>query len=414
MQGVIASSEVTREALDVSLPKGERRRPLEQRGGLPPWAYDNAELTALEKELVFRRNWLLVGHVGQIPKVGDYMTLDVADERALVVRGEDGAVRAFHNLCRHRGSRVVAEPKGNCGRVITCPFHGWCYELSGRLRGVPRPKTFPKLDRDQYGLKPLDCEIWHGFVFVRFKGSGPSMAEILAPVEADFAARPMADLRTYDEAWSYEFELDWKAALDVDNEGYHVPVAHPSLQDLYGHSYRDNILSDKLNLSIGDFGDKPASLWSVRHYMKALPEMSELPADQRRSWRYYGIFPNLVITLFPDMVDFYQFFPIDSRRSVMRGGYLALPDSRREIRLSRYLLQRINRMTGDEDIQLIKWAWEGYRSSAFEDIMLSDDEQVVRAYHDRLRDVLPVLNLREAPAPGTIAETNRRLSGAAV
>ena len=414
MQGAFASESVTQGLTQVSLPKGEGRQPLSERGGLPPWAYDNDELTELEKELVFRRNWLLVGHVGQIPEAGDYLTLDMADERALVVRGSDGVVRAFHNLCRHRGSRVVAETKGNCGKVITCPFHGWCYNLDGRLRGVPRPKTFPKLDRDQYGLKPLDFEIWQGFVFVRFKGSGPSMAEIMAPVEADFAGRDMAGLRPYGDLWSYEFELDWKAALDVDNEGYHVPVAHPSLNDLYGHTYRDNILSKKLNLAIGDFGDKPASLWSVRHYMKLLPEMAELPADQRRSWRYYGVFPNLVITLFPDQVDYYQFFPIDSRRSVMRGGYLALPDSSREMRLTRYLNRRINRMTGDEDIQLIKWAWEGYRSSAFEDIMLSDDEQVVRAYHDRLREALPVLNLREAPAPGTVAERNVELGGAPI
>ena len=104
------------------------------RGGLPAWTYDNDELMELEKEIVFRRNWLLVGHANEIPKPGDFMTLDAADERALVVRGRDGEVRAFHNLCRHRGSRVVAEPGGNCGSVITCPFHGWSYDLDGRLR----------------------------------------------------------------------------------------------------------------------------------------------------------------------------------------------------------------------------------------------------------------------------------------
>ena len=400
MDGGLAAAETAREA-----------PVLTERGGLPAWAYDNEELCALEKEAIFRRNWLLVGHLNEMPDPGDYLTLDVADERAMVVRGADGAVRAFHNLCRHRGSRVVVGERGNCGTVIKCPFHGWCYELSGGLRGVPLPQTLPGLDRGKLGLKSLELEIWHGFVFVRFKGGGPSLAEQMAPFEADFAARPMEELQPYGERWSYDFELDWKAALDVDNEGYHVPVAHPSLNDLYGHSYRDEILPGGLNRSTGDFGDRPGQLWSVRHYMKLLPELPELPANQRRAWIYHGIFPNLVITLFPDMVDFYQFFPETPRRSSMRGGYFALPDASREMRAARYLNMRINRATGEEDIQLIKWCWEGYRSSAFEDIVLSDREVVVRAYHDRLRALFPVLTLREAPAPGSLAERNREMGG---
>ena len=109
----------------------------------------------LEKELVFRRNWLLVGHASEIPNPGDFMTLDAADERALVVRGHGGEVRAFHDLCRHRGSRVVAEPSGNCGSVISCPFHGWSYDLDGRLRGIPFAKTFGPLDRSTLGLQPV-------------------------------------------------------------------------------------------------------------------------------------------------------------------------------------------------------------------------------------------------------------------
>ena len=385
---------------------------LTARGGLPAWAYDSEELCELEKEVIFRRSWLFVGHVNEIPKAGDYLTLDVADERALVVRGDDGKVRAFHNLCRHRGSRVVAGERGNCGRTITCPFHGWCYELSGGLRGIPVPESLPGLDRSTVKLKPLDHEIWHGFVFVRFAGEGPGIAEQLAPFEADFSARPLEQMQPFGEPWRYDFDLDWKAALDVDNEGYHVPYAHPSLQDLYGPTYRDEMLPGGLNRSTGDFGDRPGKLWSVRHYMKLLPEMTELPENQRRSWIYHGIFPNLVITLFPDMVDFYQFFPETPRRSSMRGGYFALPDDRPEMRAARYLNMRINRATGDEDIQLIKWCWEGYRSSAFEDVILTDRETLVRAYHDQLRELFPVLNLRERPAAGTLAERNRDLGGA--
>ena len=113
------------------------------------------------------------------------------------------------------------------------------------------------------------------------------------------------------------------------------------------------------------------------------------------------------------MVDFYQFLPVGARRSQMRGGLFAHPDERREMRAARYLNMRIGKVTTEEDIQLIKWSWEGMRSSAFEDFILSDMESGVRDYYDRLREILPVMNLPEAPPAGTITERNLELSDAA-
>jgi phenylpropionate dioxygenase-like ring-hydroxylating dioxygenase large terminal subunit len=383
------------------------------RGGLPAWSYDHDELMELEKELVFRRNWLLVGHVNEIPGPGDFMTLDVADERALVVRGRDGEVRAFHNLCRHRGSRVVAEASGNCGPVITCPFHGWSYGLDGRLSGVPHPKSFGAMDKTGLGLKALRIEVWHGMVFVRFKGEGPSMAETLAPMEAEVAPYRLEEMRPIGKRWRMEFEANWKATVDVDNEGYHVPVAHPGLNDLYGHSYIDETLENGIPRSTGTFGDRRHKLWSVRHYVELLPEADHLPENQRKAWFYYGVFPGAVLTFYPDSCGFYQFLPLGTRRSAMQGRGFGLPDERREMHAARYLNRRINDTTGVEDVQLIKWSWEGMRSSAFDDIILSDLESGVRAYHDRLREALPVLNLPEPPPANTIAQRNRELGGAA-
>jgi phenylpropionate dioxygenase-like ring-hydroxylating dioxygenase large terminal subunit len=383
------------------------------RGGLPAWSYDSDEVMALENELVFRRNWLLVGHVSQIPEPGDFMTLDVADERALVVRGRDGEVRAFHNLCRHRGSRVVAKGSGNCGAVITCPFHGWSYALDGRLQGVPFPKSFGQLDRTTLGLKPLGQEIWHGMVFIRFKGHGPSIAETLAPIEAEVAPYHLEEMRPLGAPWRMEFEANWKATVDVDNEGYHVPNAHPGLNDLYGNSYFDERLENRIHKAMGTFGDRRHKLWSVRHYVKLLPEASHLPESQRKAWIYYGMFPGAVLTFYPDTCGFYQFLPLGTRRSAMQGCGFGLPDESREMRAARYLQQRINRTAGAEDIQLIKWSWEGMRSSAFDDFILSDLESGVRDYHDRLRELLPVLNLPEAPTEGTLAQRNQELGGAA-
>ena len=381
------------------------------RGGLPAWAYDNDEITELEKELVFRRNWLLVDHVNAIPNSGDFTTFDVADERALVVRGNDGVIRAFHNLCRHRGSRIVAQQQGNCGKVISCPFHGWGYNLDGGLRSVAKPQSFPEIDKSKLGLKPIEMEIWHGMVFVRFAGGGPSVAETMAPLENEIASYRIGDMLPHDKAWRFEMDVNWKAQVDVDNEGYHVAMAHPSLQDLYGPNYFDEVFEGNLARAVGTFDDdRERRLWSIRNYIKLLPEATHLPKSHRRAWVYHGLFPTSVLELTPDMVNFYQFLPLATRRSAIRGQSFASKDDSRQMRATRYLNKRIGRVTGEEDIQLIKWSWEGMRSSAFEDFFLSDLESGVRGYHDQLRELMPVLNLTEVPPPGTIAALNQELS----
>ncbi len=384
------------------------------RGGLPVWSYDSEEFHELEKEHVFTRNWFIVGHVSEIPERGDYLTLNVADERALVVRGGDGQVRAFHNHCRHRGSRVLAEARGNCGANIVCPFHGWCYGLDGRLRGAPQLQSFgDAVDRRTMGLKPLEFEIWHGLIFVRFKPSSkPSVAETMAPFAAELASYRLAEMKPYGEPWAAEQAVNWKSAVDVDMEGYHVPKAHPSLNELYGPSYTDEVVGDVVTSS-GLFSDRPASLWSVRHYLQLLPENADLPEKRRRGWFYYGLFPSVVLTFYPDMVDFYQTLPLGVDRCVMAGRSFAHPDRRREMRAARYLNGRINRVTGDEDVQLVKWSYEGMRSIAFDDIVLSDLEVGVRLFHDDLRAALPVLDLDDCPTPGTMeALNNERLNAA--
>ncbi len=110
---------------------------------LPAWSYFNTEMLEMEKDLLFRSHWQLVCHVNDLPEPGDFVTLDCVGERALVIRGKDGVLRGFHNLCRHRGSRVVAAEQGNCRNAIVCPFHGWVYNLDGTLRGAAQPEKLP-------------------------------------------------------------------------------------------------------------------------------------------------------------------------------------------------------------------------------------------------------------------------------
>ena len=165
------------------------------RSGLPGWAYHSPAFLALEKAELFATHWQIVCHVADLPAPGAWVSLDIGDDRALVIRGQDGVIRALHNLCRHRGARVAAGDSGQCKNALVCPFHGWVYNLDGTLRGPARPKTFGDLDRSQYGLRPMECEIWNGFVFVRCRpGPQGSVAETLAPFAADFADYRLDDL----------------------------------------------------------------------------------------------------------------------------------------------------------------------------------------------------------------------------
>jgi len=380
------------------------------RRGLPGWTYHSKALFDLEMDAVFRTHWQIAGHVSDIPAPGDYLTMDIAGERALIIRGKDGVVRGFHNLCRHRGARVAAEAKGHCKGAMVCPFHGWVYNLDGTLRGAARPESFGDMDRTQFGLKPLDLEIWHGFVFLRFRpGPQPAVKDLMAPFDRDFSDWRASEVLPSETIVTSEVAVNWKSVRDVDNEGYHVAMAHPALQDLYGRTYHDLAYTEGVSASYATFGDTPGRLWSVRNYVKFAPEPAWLPADKRKVWAYFGLFPTGVFIFTPETVQFYQDFPLTPSRTLLRGAIYRRPEETRQERLSRYLAYRIDRETSKEDVQLSIWSNEAMKSSAFEDFHLSDLEFGVKIHHDQLRKLLPVMRLPEAPAEERVAEINADL-----
>ena len=199
-----------------------------ERTGLPAWTYRAPELFALERDGVFLNHWQVVGHESDVPGPGDWLAFDIFDERAVVMRGQDGQVRAFHNLCRHRGARVVDGASGHCKGAIVCPFHGWVYNLDGTLRGAAQPTSFGEMKREDFGLKPIELQMFHGFLFIRFApGPQPDIATLFAPFDADFAAYGMQDVVPVNTpGWSTDLPVNWKSVRDVDNEGYHLSLIH--------------------------------------------------------------------------------------------------------------------------------------------------------------------------------------------
>ncbi len=391
-------------ARDVTVPEEWDRR------GLPGWSYHSPALLELEKEHVFRTHWQIVGHVSDVPNAGDYLAMDVVGERALVVRGSDGIVRAFLNMCRHRGSRVVAEDKGSCRNALVCPFHGWVYNLDGTLRGAARPRSFPDLDKVEFGLVPLEVEVWMGFVFVRFRpGPQPSVAELMAPAEAELAPYDIASMVPAYGTWSTQTPVNWKSVRDVDNEGYHVAMAHPALQDLYGSTYFDEPFVGGVSRSFATFNPHAGRRWSVRNYVRLSEPNPRLPESHRKAWVYFGIFPNAVIAVTPETAQFYQEFPLSTGRTLLRGAVYRYREESRRQAAARYLALRIDRETTSEDVQLSVWSNESMMSDAFPGFYLSDLEYGVRSHHDHLRGLLPVLELEKAPDEKDLAALNAAL-----
>ncbi len=185
--------------------------------------YTDPDIYALELERIVYRNWILAGHASEWAAPGDYRVLDVAEESAIVVRGDDGSLRAFANVCRHRGSRVCLDASGRADR-FECPYHGWTYDLEGALVAVrDMPASF---DKAGYGLRPVACETVHGLVFIAFSDRAPSLDSAREELERPMRWFGFEALRVA-ERRDYAIPANWKLAVENYQECYHCATAHP-------------------------------------------------------------------------------------------------------------------------------------------------------------------------------------------
>lgn len=381
---------------------------------LPGWTYRNAEFFALEKEQLFLGSWQLVCHVSEVAKPGDFTTLSLLGERALVVRGEDGTLRAFYNVCRHRAAAVATGNAGSCaGNHLRCPYHGWVYGLDGRLKAVPGQQSFPEMDKAEYGLTPLALEIFQGLVFVNFgSADGASVADRLAPYAEELLPYRLAELEPFGAHYGAAIEVDWKNVMDNFLEGYHVPTGHPGLYRLFGARYEAEAAPLAVSRAIHWLRDKPSKNWSERHYQKLLPSLDHLPDDRRRAWAYYTLLPNIGLDLYCDHVDIFHVIPVAPGKCRYRGRSYRLPAPTRQLKAAQYLNRRINTQVQREDEELVASVQEGLSSRSYVSGLLSEKEVCLRQLHDLVRATLPVARLPSAPEPGTMAGVNAALAAA--
>ena len=371
---------------------------------LPGWLYHDEEFLVAERRAFLRAAPQVVCHVSDIAEPGAWRRLDALGESVIVMRGDDGLVRAFANVCRHRGSRLV-DDEGGCVARLTCPYHAWSYGRDGRLVGVPNRGEYPGLDADQLGLIPVGIEIWHGFVFVTLEPGAPSVAEMMNPYEAEVAPYRFEELRAIGRVTLRPRALNWKTIADNYSDGLHIPVGHPGLTRLFGRSYAIEA-SEWVDRMEGDLRDTPSANVSERAYQALLPEVAHLPASHRRKWLYYKLFPNVAFDIYPDQVDFMQFLPVSATETVIREISYALPDvfvaedRRREMKAARYLNWRINRRVNEEDTVLIARVQDGMGSPNYIAGPLGTSEVCLRSFAQKLRRLIPEARLERAPPPG--------------
>ncbi len=207
--------------------------PTAQCEGLPGRVYVDPEFYELERQTLFRNGWVAAAFEQDIPEPGDVFPASVAGWELLFVRTRDNAVRCFHNICRHRGMKLVREPAKDA-RTLMCPWHCWTYSLDGALVGTPNlggPEVaeVEGIDKSTLGLVEVRCEQWWNFLFVNIDGNAPPLSEHMAPLDSRTAHFDRSELACSGEGFSFAYDGNWKVLIEGAIEDYHFPWVHPQL-----------------------------------------------------------------------------------------------------------------------------------------------------------------------------------------
>jgi Rieske 2Fe-2S family protein len=273
---------------------------------LPARYYTDPAIFHGELERLFFGRWICVGRSQRVPNPGDYFLVELANESVIVTRSGEGALRAFFNVCRHRGTRMCTAAQGSLAGSIQCPYHGWTYGLDGALLGAPHMEQ-PGFSRADYPLKSVALDTWEGHIFLNFATDPRPLAAQLGDLPARFAAWRMAELRLHRRI-VYDAKANWKLIVANYNECLHCPLIHPTLNRLTDYLGADNQppSTDYIGGAMGFRGGAETMSFGGIRKRAYLPGLSE---EQRKIVNYYAIFPNLLLALHPDYVMAHTLWP---------------------------------------------------------------------------------------------------------
>ncbi len=268
--------------------------PLERAETIPSAWYTDPRFHALDRACVFGTTWQHVGDVQQLARPGDHLLADVAGEPVIVVRGTEGELRAFFNVCRHRGGPLALKD-GNADMLI-CRYHGWTYRLDGMLRGVPHFNQVELFDKQDYGLVPVRLAVWEGLVFVNLGADPRPIETCFAGISERVAPTRLAGLR-FARRLDYEVRCNWKVYVDNYLEGYHVPYVHPELHQLYDYEGYVTEVHDRYSVQVGPLtGERNVYTGGGGEAL------------------YYQIFPNLMLNVVPGRLQSNVVIPLAADR----------------------------------------------------------------------------------------------------
>lgn len=307
-----ASVEEIREALTRM-----KATPIDQARVMPAGYYTSGDFMALEVEHIFRKDWVCLGRADEVTEPGDYYTTELVGEQLLVIRDKDSSLRVLSNVCRHRGNMVAT---GNGKRSkFTCGYHGWTYDMCGRLLAAPHMSEVDGFDTASFRLPSFNTEIWEGFLFVNLDGNAEPLAprvENLLPYLKNYDIPDRVHGFTEQATW----QTNWKCLAENFMEGYHLDVIHPkTLRPLTPTGLCEYVPSD------GQYN----AYYS--YYDPKYPERGPFPPNltdrEKRCSFMYGIFPNLVVAAAPGILIYLCLSPNTSNSVNVRWGMSHLPSS---------------------------------------------------------------------------------------
>jgi choline monooxygenase len=273
--------------------------PLSRARTIPSSWYFDSEIYALECRKVFGGSWLMAARTDQVAEPGSFVTIEIAGEPILMLRDEQGTLRALHNVCRHRAAQVINEPCGKATK-LRCRYHGWTYDLAGRLHGTPEFGGVEDFDKNEQGLPALAVDTWGPLVFVHEGTPVQSLAEYLSPLPERSTALGVDRLK-FVARREYDLGCNWKVFVDnFKDGGYHVNTVHPALAGALDYSrYRtENHAHGSVQVSPIRPSDDP-TIGKVRVGTHA---------------HYWWIFPNLMINLYEGVMDTNLVLPLGPER----------------------------------------------------------------------------------------------------
>lgn len=351
-----------------------------QASTIPSAWYTSQETASLERQRLFGNTWLCVGRTDQVEKSGQFFTFEVAQEPLLIVRGEDGVLRAFFNVCRHRAARVAT---AECGQVdrLRCPYHGWTYDLSGRLKGVPEFEGVAGFKREENGLSAITVDSWGPLVFVHLGKPTQGLKEFLSPMPEKLAPYRLETLRCVARK-EYVLQCNWKVFVDnfLDG-GYHVNAVHPSLAGVLDYKNYKTECFDWTSLQSSPMKKPDAS----DDHSAALVRTGQVAS-------YWWVYPNLMLNAYEGVMDTNLVLPLGPDQCCVLFDFYFAGQDQDEAALTR---QRESIKVADqiqaEDVGICEDVQRGLRSRSFDTGRYSvRREQGVHHFHCLLARQLQV------------------------